>query len=245
MTDQNRQQRKKNSPCGIFDSEHYIAINVARWEAVEKLIRTLPGTDLKTVFDVGCGPGWFADKFMETGMEVTGLEARPELVAEARLRVPSATFQLFNADHPLTPGNLPAADLVFCFGLLYHLENPFNAVRALKELTGRICLVELIITPGPDPIFRFTPESSNINQGFTHFAIIPTLSTTVAMLYAAGFGHVYEFTGPIAHADFEETPTMLRRRHVLLSSHNEIIHNDLQYIPPVHIPKYDYRKTAP
>ena len=59
MPSQDQRQGQDAPPWAIFESEHYLAINVARWEAAAALIRTLPGPGLENAYDVGCGPGWF------------------------------------------------------------------------------------------------------------------------------------------------------------------------------------------
>ena len=233
------------SDVGIFDSEHYLAINVARWEAAAALIRTLPGPGLENAYDVGCGPGWFTEKLLELDVDVTGLEVRPELLAEARRRVPGATFLEFNADHPLAPQSFPAADLVFCFGLLYHLENPFNAIRSLRALTRRFCLIESIMVPEDQPIVWLVEESSNTNQGFTHFALIPSRTALVKMLYAAGFEHVYEFQGEVGHPDFVESGMHYKRRRILLASHQALALTGLTWLAEPNTPKYQHAKPHP
>jgi 2-polyprenyl-3-methyl-5-hydroxy-6-metoxy-1,4-benzoquinol methylase len=40
-----------------------------------------------TVFDLGCGEGWLAGEFAARGMQVTGMDAIPELIDRARSRV--------------------------------------------------------------------------------------------------------------------------------------------------------------
>lgn len=242
MTSQNQLRDPVAPPWAIFESEHYLAINIARWEAAAALIRALPGPALDDAYDVGCGPGWFAEKLLELNLEVTGLEVRPELLAEARRRVPGATFLEFNADHPSPPQGLPVADLVFCFGLLYHLENPFNAVRRLRSLTRRFCLIESIVVSEDQPILRLVEESSNINQGFTHFTLIPSRSALVKMLYVAGFEHVYEFQGEVGHPDFVESEVHYKRRRILLASDQELALAGLSWLAEPNTPKYQNAK---
>ena len=43
----------------------------------------------------------------------------------------------YNVEDPQVR-ELGASDLVLCPGLLYHLENPFQAIRNLHALTARI-----------------------------------------------------------------------------------------------------------
>jgi tRNA (mo5U34)-methyltransferase len=38
-------------------------------------------------------------------------------------------------------------DVSIVFGLLYHLENPVAVLRAVRAITGRVCLVETQVAP--------------------------------------------------------------------------------------------------
>ena len=38
-------------------------------------------------------------------------------------------------------------DVVLCFGLLYHMENPFNVLKRLRNVTGRLLLLETHAAP--------------------------------------------------------------------------------------------------
>ncbi|HEC14109.1 MAG TPA: class I SAM-dependent methyltransferase [Acidiferrobacteraceae bacterium] len=229
----------------IFDSQHYIEINEARWDAAERVVEALSaGGELSTCYDVGCGPGWFAEKLVGLGIDVTGIEARSELVDKARKRVPGATFVQCDLDVPLLSRHLSAADFVFCFGLLYHLENPFRAIRNLYQLTRHYCLVESIMIPGDSPQYCLVQESSNVNQGMTHCALIPSLAAMTKMLYAAGFSHVYRCRLPVEHPDFVETDVVYQRRSILLAAHGRVELEFLEQLAVPQAPKYSFLKNV-
>jgi len=231
--------------AAIFDSQHYTEINEARWDVTRRLIEALGVRDtLSTCYDVGCGPGWFAERLAGLGIDVTGIEARNELVEEARKRVSEASFIQCDLDVPLPEGGLAAADFVFCFGLLYHLENPFRAVRNLYQLTKRYCLVESIMIPGDAPQYCLVQESNNVNQGMTHCALIPSLVAMTKMFYTAGFSHVYRCRLPVEHSDFEETEIVHQRRSILLAAHDTVELEFLERLAVPQAPKYSFRKDA-
>lgn len=50
--------------------------------------------------------------------------------------------------HAVTAQDLGTHDLVLCFGLIYHLENPVGALRVARALCRRLCVVETQVVPG-------------------------------------------------------------------------------------------------
>ena len=59
-------------------------------------------------------------------------------------------------------------DLVLCFGLLYHLENPLLAVRHLRSLTEKCLLLESMGVPDNKPSMLLREEPSEFDQGLVH-----------------------------------------------------------------------------
>jgi hypothetical protein len=64
-------------------------------------------------------------------------------------------------------GGLGVADLIFCFGLLYHTENPFQVIRNIERLTGQRLLLEPPAFPSHEPVLRFVDEGPYLDQGLT------------------------------------------------------------------------------
>jgi 2-polyprenyl-3-methyl-5-hydroxy-6-metoxy-1,4-benzoquinol methylase len=90
---------------------------------------------------VGAGVGFFSQTLLECGLNVCGIEGRAENVSEARKRFPHIPFGQADIQERSTL-ELGKFDLVLCFGLLYHLENPLLAIRNLHALTGKCLLLE-------------------------------------------------------------------------------------------------------
>lgn len=199
-----------------FDQPYYIEINEARWSVAKSIIIKLP--NVRTCTDVGCGPGWFAGRLSEMGLDVTGIDGRKELVNEATRRVPKARFETLDITSTEATLPLSRADLVFCFGLLYHLENPFAAIRNLFYLTDKYLFIETQIAPGDANNFVLVSEGRNETQGLNFHAVIPSRRALLKMLYVAGFKSVHRFTGSITHSDFIDTPDRLHRREVFIAA---------------------------
>jgi tRNA (mo5U34)-methyltransferase len=103
--------------------------------------------------DLACHQGWFSAHLAQSGFgRVIGVDARPEHVADASLirdALALPQWQLQESDvHALDTGALGTHDLVLCFGLIYHLENPVGALRVARALTRRVCVVETQVVPG-------------------------------------------------------------------------------------------------
>jgi hypothetical protein len=79
---------------------------------------------------------------------------------------------------------------VFCFGLLYHLENPMLTIRSLQEMTEKFLLIESVIFPGNEPFMALIDEEMHEDQGLNHIAFYPTETCLVKMLYRSGFSTV-------------------------------------------------------
>jgi len=172
---------------------------------------------LSSAADIGCGVGYFSKFLHDLGFQVTGIDGREENVAECRRRFPDIAFRQANVED-LRPEEAGTFDLIFCFGLLYHLENPFRAVRNLYALTRHVLLVESMCAPGPNPSMELLDEGNVANQGLNYVAFYPTESCLIKMLYRAGFPLVYQFANLPTHEEFQETPRYKQRRTMLLAS---------------------------
>ena len=125
---------------------------VARLE-LEKVIRlaleNLIG--VSSVLDVGTGSGLFAEHFAALGLQVTGLDANPEMLPAAQQYVPSGKFQTGTAEYLPFPD--ASFDLAF-MGLLLHETD--NILRALKE-AHRVANKRLVVLEWPDEEQPFGP----------------------------------------------------------------------------------------
>lgn len=205
---------------GLFDSEFYLAINEIRWPLVEQSVIALraAGVTVDTAFDLGCGPGWFTKRMDALELDVVGLEARNQLVDEARRRAPRANTEVFDFDAAGFSQLPPARDFVLCFGLLYHLENPLRALRIARRLTKGAFLLETMIVPGETAAARLVRENANETQGVRELAMMLTQSALEQALWAAGFENLRRREAPIDHDDFRPTNERHKRRCVYFSS---------------------------
>jgi len=201
-----------------FDLPHYRKLIDARGATLRTVVRRLaPAVGLASAVDAGCGVGFFSQTLAELGLVVCGFDGRTQNIAEARRRFPAIPFETGDVQDRGILG-LGRFDLVLCFGLLYHVENPLQAVRHLRGLTGKCLLLESMCVPGARNGLLLREEPEVADQGLTNMACYPSESGLVKMLYRAGFANVYRIVPLPDHDDFRETKEHARRRTVLLAS---------------------------
>ncbi|MEK6272405.1 MAG: class I SAM-dependent methyltransferase [Actinomycetota bacterium] len=136
--------------------------------AAEHLARYWLAADLASgldVLDAGCGVGYGAEMIARAGASrVVGIDLSPEAIATASERVGEvADFQVGDVqDLPFDDGSF---DLVVCFEVLEHLEDPEPTITALKAVLreGGLLIVSSpnrgVYPPGnPYHLHEFTLE---------------------------------------------------------------------------------------
>ena len=107
--------------------------------------------EARSVLDIGTGSGLFAEQFAGQGLQVTGLDANPQMLPVAQQYVPSGIFREGEAEKlPFPKGSF---DLVF-MGLLLHETD--DILAALKE-AHRVTLKRLAILEWVDEEQSFGP----------------------------------------------------------------------------------------
>jgi len=114
--------------------------------------------DLKNplaVLDVGTGSGLFAERFAAQGLQVTGLDANPEMLPIAQEYVPNATFQEGLAEKlPFPDGSF---DLLFMGLLLHETDDTLAALREAHRVTRQ----RLAILEWPEEEQQFGPPRAH------------------------------------------------------------------------------------
>jgi len=221
----------------IFDAAHYESLNTSRGALVSALLAQLKEPlRLRTAIDVGCGLGYFSALLKSLGFEVSAVDGRQQNVEEASRRNSAIKFNCYDAQSPelVKQGKF---DLVFCFGLLYHLENPFLTIRYLREMTRNLLLVEGVIYPGANPIMGLVDEGLTEDQGLNHVAFYPTESCLVKMLYRSGFPYVYRFHPLADHPEYRSTSRSRQVRTMLAASPETLSTALLRQLPEAKSPE--------
>ena len=206
----------------IFDAEHYVTLNRSRGAVVSELVSLFKERlNLQTAADIGCGLGDFSKFLEDHGFRVLGIDGREQNVAEAKLRFPDINFRVGDAED-LPAAELGVFDVVLCFGLLYHLENPFRTIRLLELLTQKILFVEGMCVPGDKPLMELLDEGVENDQGLRYVAFYPSETCLIKMLFCAGFPHVYRPAQPPEDIRYRSTYWRKRQRAFLVASKVEL-----------------------
>ncbi|MBI4598371.1 MAG: FkbM family methyltransferase [Candidatus Omnitrophica bacterium] len=192
--------------------------NEARKRFLDRFVPALLSEEEpRTALDVGCGFGYFTRYLAEVGWHVTGLDGRQRNILEAQRRYPDVRFIVENVEE-VSAQAIGQFDAVFCLGVLYHLENPFRAVRALYEVTRRYLVIDTIVIPNSQPSLMLFEEGKADNQGLHYTACVPSESALVLMLYKAGFAAVYRPDGCPDHNEYVQRIGRHRMRRILIAT---------------------------
>lgn len=182
-----------------FDSAHYQQINQARLNHLAQLGLPL---DNRVVLDVGSGPGDMAQFFVQRGNRVLCVDGREDNIAQMRERYPDLEGHHCDVQVPHSLDAFGPVDIVFCYGLLYHVENPIQVLRNLAAVTGDLLLLSTIICDAKRPLVQFVPERNTATQALDGIGCRPSPSLIVATLMLAGFEHIYRPTIVPDHPEF-------------------------------------------
>ena len=99
------------------------------WLEVDRVVMlSTQASHPQRVLDVGTGSGIFAEAFHKLGLDAEGVDANPQMLAEAGRLVPGVVFQQGTAENLPYPN--AAFDLVF-MGLLFHETD--DRPKAMRE----------------------------------------------------------------------------------------------------------------
>jgi SAM-dependent methyltransferase len=121
----------------------------------------------QTVLDYGCGRGEAIELFNRAGFRVTGADADPECVRLASAR---GEAKELNVADPLGQFGEKSFDIVVCFHVLEHVDNPKDVLRSLAKIARRYVLVAV---PNLRNLIWFFKRGSDIrkesiNEGHLH-----------------------------------------------------------------------------
>jgi SAM-dependent methyltransferase len=188
------------SPISVFQSDHYQRHNQKRLEHLASL-----GLDLshKTVLEVGAGIGDHTGFFLERNCKVTSVEARPENLEILKQRHPEVAAYCLDLDQPDLNFDQPF-DIVYCYGLLYHLQRPAEAIEFMARYCRNLLLLETCVSLGDEEQLNPCEEpASDPTQSFNALGCRPTRRWVLNRL-KQHFDFVYL---PTTQPDHEEFPT--------------------------------------
>lgn len=190
-----------SNPFDVFDSADALVLNQARMDHLESLQLTIKG---KNVLDVGCGVGHFSKWWVDRGAHVTALDARIENIQETRKRCPQVTAWCMDIERNALPFPPAPFDVVFCYGLLYHLSKPALALENIRKACSGMLLLETIMLDSWDAELMMVSENPAVsNQGMDRISCRPSWIWLSQALRSVGFPNLYATVGYPQHPDFQ------------------------------------------
>ncbi len=187
-----------NDPIKEFHSRHYLNHNARRLEHLASL--RIPVSN-KSVLEVGAGIGDHSGYYIFRNCPITITEARAENLELLKARYPGVPVQFLDMDNPSTPASAPF-DLVHCYGLLYHLQKPEQALKFLGRCTQEILFLETCVSFGDDDAVNLVEEDQNsTTQSFTGLGCRPTRPWLFKQLHDV-FEYVYVPKTQPYHGEF-------------------------------------------
>lgn len=189
----------KLNPVWSFTTPNYIAINKARLEHLASFKLDLAK---KSVLEVGAGIGSLTKFFEDLECPILSTDSRPENIAEIAKRWPYRKLQVLDLNQTPDISFLGSFDVIFCYGTLYHLSRPEQALASLSSICREMILLETIVSPGNNMEINFVKESDSKTQAMSGTGSRPTRRWVMEMLRKY-FGYSYITKTQPHHEDFD------------------------------------------
>ena len=171
-----------------------LASNKSRLLHLDSLGIPLAG---KSVLEVGAGIGLLTGYLESKCCKVLSTDGRPENVATMKKLFPWRTVDVVDLDSISTPTELGKFDIVFCYGVLYHLKEPEKALTALSAVCKDMILLESKTSVGESGKYP-QKESGLVDQALHGIGCRPTKEWITGIL-----GKHFEFVYvPVNTAQF-------------------------------------------
>ena len=152
----------------------------------------------KTVLEVGAGVGDLTSFFLDRGCTVTSVEPRAENIQRCAETFrsaeypPTVSLRLVHCDVESLPQNVAERfEIVFCYGLLYHVADPAGVLRLLADRCDGVLLLETCVSQGDQEAINPVQEDVALaSQSFHGGACRPTRPWLFNRLREL-FAHVY------------------------------------------------------
>ncbi len=129
-----------------FRDAHYVRHNQRRQEHLASLGLPIEG---RSVLELGAGIGDHTTFFIDRNCSICVSDGRPELyeIIKDRYHWMRTEFIDLETDNP---GFNDVYDIVYAYGLLYHLNDAERALRAMARWCGGLLLLETCVSPRDD-----------------------------------------------------------------------------------------------
>jgi SAM-dependent methyltransferase len=223
------------APQTHFQSLRYLRMNLRRLEHLATL--GLPLRD-KSVLELGAGIGDLTSFFLDRGCAVTSVEPRAENVAYFRARYeadpiwPEGRLSILQDDayNFTARPEIGPHQVVFAYGLLYHLDRPLDALTNMASRCTELLLLETVVSreKTDDSVAITKEDAANVTNSVTGGGCVPTRQWVFNRL-KKHFGFVYMPLTQPAHDQFRlnwlEPPAHRRRSRAIFVASRTPLNN--------------------
>jgi trans-aconitate 2-methyltransferase len=175
-----------------WSAKQYLKFEDERTRPALDLLARVPGGDVRTAVDIGCGPGnsteLIAARFPNA--RVTGIDTSPDMLAAARKRLPSATFS--EADVATWMPEAPV-DLMFANAVFQWVP---DHLAVLVRLAGTLARGGVLALQVPDNLNE--PSHAAMRQVAASPAFAARFATPIARDPIPPVGAYYDRLRPLA-----------------------------------------------
>ena len=203
----------------IFDD--YLHIATARLAHLASLGLALGG---KRVLEVGCGIGILTHFFEERDCEIVSTDGQAANVVENLRRHPWREGSVFMVDleDPNSHKQHGTFDVMFCYGLLYHLGKPAECIASMTQMCTGLFLLETRVNPHDNGKANLGREKAGAEKAIHGRNCRPARDWTMARLKEQ-FKHVYVTQQQPNHPFFPtKWPGGKHSRAVFVASHSPL-----------------------
>jgi len=154
-----------------FSTWEYRRINARRLEHLASLGLPLAN---RRGWEVSAGIGDLTDFFLDRECKVRITEIRPVLLGILRDRFPGIEITPLDLEDPASQ-TFGLFDVVFCYGTLYHVRNPGDAIAFLASCSEGLLILETCVSRADDLAINLVEENSQFyTQAFHGMGCRPT-----------------------------------------------------------------------
>lgn len=161
---QNPENRSIHIPYQVDETTNRNHFYENHWKrvALELLAGHEPDLRGMTLLDYGCGRGETLEYSAALGMRPTGLDVDPECVRIAQCRGEASILDLDRAAEQVGTGSF---DVVTCFHVLEHVDNPKEVLTMLRRAARRYVLVAVPNLRQISNLRKPRIEPQRVNEG--------------------------------------------------------------------------------
>jgi hypothetical protein len=215
-------------PTDVFWATHYQRHNQRRLEHLASLALPISGA---SVLEVGAGIGDHTSFFLDRGCTVLSSEPREDNLALLRERYPEIRVERLDLDSPRDE-IADVFDVVYCYGTLYHLHRPAEAIAYMSEHCSGMLLLETCVSKGDEEAINLVAEvQENQSQSIYGTGCRPTRPWVFNRL-KEHFAHVYMPETQPWHEEFpldwiRATEPDVLTRSVFIASRKPLVNDRL------------------